>query len=109
VGVELGVALSHTRKGYSHETLSVRDTERATEGESVSPIRRGENPAILHSFARFGMLGAKELDLLHPLHDRSIYRSLQGLKASKPDADIFPYIKLCDWQERHKHQMWSTD
>jgi hypothetical protein len=65
---------------------------------------KGTNPDVLHHFARFGMLGFKELNLLLPHHDRHIYRTIQLAK-----ADNARFIKLSDWQERHKSQLWSTD
>jgi hypothetical protein len=70
----------------------------------VVDLDKGSGASILHNFARFGMLGHRELDLLYPLHDRTLYRTLQLLNATNND-----YIKNVDWQVRHRNQMWSTD
>src|ERR1700710_1619815 len=66
-------------------------------------LRRGSTAAMLHNFARFGMLGATELILLHGLHDRHIYRTLQLLKAENAK-----YIKLTAYQDQRKNRMVST-
>src|SRR5436190_490525 len=70
----------------------------------VVNLDKGAGAAILHDFARFGMLGFKDLDLLYPHHDRTLYRTLQLLSATNND-----YITNVDWQARHRNQMWATD
>jgi hypothetical protein len=64
----------------------------------------GANPEVLHHFARFGILGFKELNLLLPHHERHIYRTIQLAKATNNK-----YIQLCDWQQRHRNRLWNAD
>lgn len=67
-------------------------------------VQRGSNVSFLQDFARFGMLGFKELNLLYDLHEDRIYKKLRAMRAENNKL-----ISYNSWQLKHKHQHWATD
>lgn len=65
--------------------------------------KRGINLPLFENFARFGMMGSKEVSLLHDIPIDSAREKLRLLRAKNNS-----YIDYVDWQKRNKNRLMST-